>query len=99
MRVLVEYRFVVSLALSAVAGVGGLHAWPFPHENPILGLIEESHPMVYASFCYAYATVWFSTPFLLFNIVFSLAYIFTARSDRQTRSAPLPFVSRLRESR
>src|SRR4249919_1576735 len=76
MRVLVEYRFVVSLALSAVAGVGGLHAWPFPHENPILGLIEESRPVVYASFCYAYATVWFSTPFFLFNIVFSLAYIF-----------------------
>jgi hypothetical protein len=89
MRVLVEYRFVISLALSAVAGVGGLHAWPFPHENLVLGLIEVSRPMVYTSFCYAYATVWFSTPFFLFNIVFSLAYIFVARTDRQTRSAPL----------
>src|SRR5438067_10714797 len=90
MRALVEYRFVISLALSAVAGVGGLHAWPFPHENPILGLIEESRPMVYASLCYAYATVWFSTPFFLFNIVFSLAYIFLAPANRQQRSAPLP---------
>ena len=26
MHVLVEYRFVISLALSAVAGMGGLHA-------------------------------------------------------------------------
>src|SRR5262245_4058701 len=90
MRVVVEYRFVISLALSVVAGVGGLHAWPFPHENPLLGLIEVSRPMVYASFCYAYATTWFSTPFFLFNIVFSLAYIFVARPDRHTRSAPLP---------
>ena len=55
-----------------------------------LGLIEVSRPVVYASFCYACATVWFSTPFFLFNIVFSLAYIFMARPDRQTHSALLP---------
>jgi hypothetical protein len=90
MCLLVEYRFVISLALSVVVGVSGLQTWPFPHENPILGLIEATRPMVYASFCYAYATVWFSTPFFVFNIVFSLAYIFMARSDRQARSAPLP---------
>jgi hypothetical protein len=90
MRVVVEYRFVISLALSVVIGVSGLQTWPFPQENPLLGLIEVSRPMVYASFCYAYATVWFSTPFFLFNIVFSQTYIFMARSDRQTRSAPLP---------
>jgi hypothetical protein len=90
MRVVVEFRFVISLALSGVVGVSGLNIWPFPHENPILGLIAVSRPVVYASFCYAYATVWFSTPFFLFNIVFSLAYIFIARPDRQTRSAPLP---------
>jgi hypothetical protein len=90
MRVVVEYRFVISLALSVVVGVSGLQAWPFPHENPLLGLIAVSRPMVYASFCYAYATVWFSTPFFLFNIMFSLAYIFLAPSERQQRSAPLP---------
>src|SRR5262245_3860318 len=90
MRVVVEYRFVISLALSVVVGVSGLQTWPFPHENAILSRIEVSRPVVYASFCYAYATVWFSTPLFLFNIVFSLAYIFMARSDGQTRSAPLP---------
>ncbi len=90
MHVVVEYRFVISLALSVVVGVSGLETWPFPHENPILGLIQVSRPVVYATFCYAYATVWFSTPFVLFNIVFSLTYIFMARSDRQTRSAPSP---------
>ena len=82
MRALIEYRFVISLALSCVVGVAGLNAWPFPHENPILGLIQVSRPMVYASFCYAYATIWFSTPFFLFNIVFSVAYIFLAPANR-----------------
>ena len=90
MRVVVEYRFVISLALGFLVGVSGLQAWPFPHENPILGLIEVTRPMVYTSFCYAYATVWFSTPFFLFNIAFSLAYIFRAGSDHEARSAPLP---------
>ena len=90
MHVVVEHRFVISLALSVVVGVSRLQTWPFPHENAILGLIGMSRPAVYASFCYAYATVWFSSPFFLFNIVFSLTYIFTGRSDRQTRSAPLP---------
>jgi len=90
MRAVVEYRFVISLALSVVVGVSGLQTWPFQHENPLLGLIEVSRPMVYASLCYAYATVWFSTPFFLFNIVFSLAYIFLAPANRQQRSAPLP---------
>jgi hypothetical protein len=75
MHVVVEYRFVISLALSVVVGVSGLQTWPFPYETPILGLIAMSRPMVYASFCYAYATVWFSTPFFLFNIVLSLTYI------------------------
>jgi hypothetical protein len=89
MRVVVEYRFVISLALSVVVGVSGLQTRPFLDENPILGLIEATRPMVYASFYYAYATVWFSTPFFLFSILFSLACIFMARSGRQTRSAPL----------
>ena len=61
-----------------------------PEKRELLGLIAMSRPMVYASFCYAYDTVWFSTPFFLFNIVFSLTYIFLARTDRETRSAPLP---------
>jgi hypothetical protein len=90
MPALIEYRFVISLALSGVAGVSGLQTWPFPHENPILGLIEASRPNLYASLCYAYATVWFSSPFFLFNIVFSLAYIFLAPANRQQRAAPLP---------
>lgn len=32
MRRLIEYRFVLSLAASAVVGGLGLHAWPFPAE-------------------------------------------------------------------
>ena len=89
-RVFVEYRFVFSLALSAGVGVAGLHAWPFPQDNALLGLVAVSQPALYASFAYVYATVWFSTPFFALNVLFSLTYIFAARPNRAVRPAPLP---------
>ena len=67
MHRLIEYRFVVSFAASAVVGVLGLHAWPFPADNPILGLIAAEQPGVYAGFTYTYAVLWFSTPFFASN--------------------------------
>jgi hypothetical protein len=57
MRFLVEYRFVLSLALSAITGVIGLHAWPFPAQNVLLASVQARQPGLYASFAYAYATV------------------------------------------
>jgi hypothetical protein len=89
-RVLIEYRFVISLALAAIAGGAGLRAWPFPAGNPLLGLIAVQQPAIYAGFAYAYATAWFSTPFLLMNIVGSFVYIFVARADRRVIPAALP---------
>ena len=72
MRTLVEHRFLCSLALSAMVGGIGLHVYPFPAEHAILSLVRIERPTVYAGFIYAYATVWFSTPFFLFSIGFAL---------------------------
>lgn len=90
MRWLIEYRFVLSLAASAVAGVLGLHAWPFPTDNPILGLIAVEQPGVYAGFTYMYAVLWFSTPFFAATIGCSMIYIFVVRWDRPRTPQPLP---------
>lgn len=90
MRMLVEYRVVLSLAVSAVAGGVGLHIYPFPADNPILGLVGIERPVVYAGFTYTYATLWFTTPFLLSSIGLSLAYIFVARRERRPSYFPLP---------
>src|SRR5207248_3335290 len=56
----------------------------------LLGLIALKRPGVFAGFSYAYATAWFTTPFLLINVVASFAYIFMARAERTFRRAPLP---------
>ena len=87
---LIEYRFVISLALAAIVGGAGLHAWPFPTDHPLLGLIEVNRPAIYAGFAYAYTTAWFSTPFFLINVVFSFVYIFVARTDHRAKPAALP---------
>jgi prophage regulatory protein len=90
MRFVVEYRFVLSLAMSAMIGVTGLHAWPFPAANVFLALIQARQPALYAGFSYTYATLWFSTPFLMLSGGFSFLYIFVTRWDRPTTSQPLP---------
>jgi hypothetical protein len=93
MRVLIQLRFVISLALSAVVGVLGLHAWPFPIDDPILGLIHAVRPTIYAGFSYAYATVWFTTPLIAISVCLSSLYIFGTRWDRREASqalAPYP---------
>jgi hypothetical protein len=44
MHTLIAYRFVVSLALSVVMGVVGLHVRPFVADNLLLELIHARRP-------------------------------------------------------
>jgi hypothetical protein len=48
-RVVVEYRFVISLALAGIMGAAGLGVWPFPSDHPLLQLIAAHRPMIYLS--------------------------------------------------
>jgi hypothetical protein len=90
MNVLAEYRFVISLAGSAVVGSLGLHLWPFPITNTFLMLIATRRPDVHAAFTYTYATLWFSTPFFALSTVLSVIYIFVGRNARPQAAGALP---------
>ena len=90
MRELIEHRVVLSLACSLLVGSAGLHVWPFPVHDPLLQLVALERPSVYQGVVYAYNTLWFSTPFLLLNVVASVVYIFVARLDRPATPQPLP---------
>jgi hypothetical protein len=85
-----DYRFVISLGLSTIVGAVGLQLWPFPIENVFLGLIEVQRPSLHLALVYGYATLWFSTPFIVLNVAFSLVYIFAAQWDRETSHQALP---------
>ena len=90
MRALVEHRVVLSLACSLRVGAAGLHVWPFPAHDPLLQLVAHERPSLYQGVVYSYSTLWFSTPFLLLNVVASIVYIFVARLDRPATPQPLP---------
>ncbi len=90
MQNVMAYRFVLSLALSAVVGVVGLYLRPFPADNLLLALIAERRPTLYAELSYAYATLWFSTPFLGISGVCAWLYIFVIQTDRRRPQQPLP---------
>lgn len=98
-RVLIEYRFVISLALSAVIGTAGLHAWPFPLQNALLGLVAASRPALYASLAYGYATVWFSTPFFALNVLFLADVHLCNACGSANQFGAAPAVSTIGESR
>ena len=89
MRTLVDHRFMFSLTLSGIVGLIGLHLYPFPADHVILSLVRIERPIVYAGFTDTYAMLWFSTPFFLSSIAFSLLYIFVAPWDRKTTKHPL----------
>jgi hypothetical protein len=90
MRRLTEYRVVLSLAVSAVAGAVGLHVCPFPGDHVILALVRLERPLIYAGFAYTYAALWFSSAFFVASIGVSCLYIFVAREGRAALLAPLP---------
>jgi hypothetical protein len=90
MQSLLEYRIVLSLALSSVAGTTGLQAFPFPSDNLILALVHAQQPFVYAIFSYTYTALWFSSSFLMASVVFSLVFIFAGRRDRPPTYQALP---------
>jgi len=71
MRHLVECWLVVSLVLTALAGAIGLKVYRFPSANVFVALIHERQPSIYLGLSYIYATLWFSTSFLMLSGAFS----------------------------
>jgi hypothetical protein len=90
MRILLQRRVALCLAASTVIGAFGLHAWPFPADNPILDLVRLERPLLFAGLAYTYATVWFTSTFFLASIAASLMYVFVTRADTPESAVPLP---------
>ena len=80
---------MLSLGSSAIAGTLGLRAYPFPADHAVLALIHVVRPALYTAFRYVYATMWFSSAFLLARIGVSCITIFVGRGARMTAAAPL----------
>jgi len=90
LRTLLHGRAVLALLAAAVVGTWGLHAFPMLTDNPFLSLIAVRKPHVFSVLSYGYATMWFTTPYLLASMVTSLVTIVVFRTMPSVAFRPLP---------
>jgi len=89
-RPLVEHRLVLSFGLSTACGVLLGSMYPFEVQNPFLQLIALERPAIFHGLVWSYSLFLYSTPLLVFSILFSLAYIhfFEPRPGRVAGALP-----------
>jgi hypothetical protein len=89
-RHLVEHRFLLSLGLSVACGIVLESYFPVHEADPILRLMALERPTIYHALVWSYSLFLYSTPFLIFSVLFSLMYVHFYRADVQQSAGPLP---------
>jgi hypothetical protein len=74
-RPLVEYRLILSIGLSAACGIMLHSFYPVHDADPLLRLLALERPAIFQGLVWSYSLFLYTTPFLVFSILFSLAYI------------------------
>lgn len=88
---LLAWRHVLTLAATIVVGTAGLRAWPYPSDQVFLALLGRHQPDLARAFGYAYAALWFTTPWIALSMLSAVAAIFLGRAARAALvSGPLP---------
>jgi hypothetical protein len=87
---MVENRRSLSLVLAAACGLVLLSHWPFPENNALLQLVGLEKPWLFQAGKWAYTLLLFSTPYIGFSLLFSLAYIFVIRQNQPVILGKLP---------
>lgn len=87
---LIEYRTLLSLGLSVTCGIMLQSLCPIHTGDPILRLIELERPAIFHGLVWSYNVFLYSTPFLAFSILFSLAYVHLYAPERNQIAGPLP---------
>jgi len=90
LRVILDNRAVLALLIAAAIGTWGLHAFPVQPDNPFLALIAARRPHVFQVLTYGYATLWFTTPYVLASMFTSLVAIVVFRTVPSVAYGPLP---------
>jgi hypothetical protein len=74
-RPLVGYRVVLSVGLSTACGIVLQSLYPVHDADPLLRLLEFERPAIFHGLLWSYNLFLYSTPLLIFSVLFSLAYI------------------------
>ena len=87
---LIENRLLLSLGLSATSGIMLQSLYPIHAGDPMLQMIELERPVIFHSVVWSYNLFLYSTPFLVFSILFSLVYVHFYAPKQMEVSGPLP---------
>ena len=87
---LIEQRVLLSFGLAIAAGVVLRSEFAVPSHDPLLNLIAWERPAIYRGLVDSFEAFLFTTPFLIFSMLFSLAYVHFYRKDAEEVSGPLP---------
>lgn len=89
-RPLVEYRILLSLGLSAASGIVLNSLYPIDTANPLLRLIGLERPRIFQGLLWSHWLFLYTTPFLIFSMLFSLVYVHLYRSETEESAGALP---------
>jgi len=89
-RPLVEYRIALALGLSAACGIVLQSLYPVHEADPLLHLILLERPRIFYGVIESYNLFLYSTPFLVFSMLFSLVYVHLYRADMEQIAGALP---------
>ena len=90
LRTLLDTRTLLAMAVALAVGVWGLRTYPLPADNVFLALIALRRPDLHQGLQYAYATLWFTTPFFGASLLGSLFAIAMYRHAPRLTFRSLP---------
>jgi hypothetical protein len=98
-HLLIEFRVLLAVGLSAASGIVLQTLFPINQDNALLRLIALERPSLFQVLLGSYGLFMYSTPFMVFSILFSLAYIHLyAPKQEQIMSSLPPYPDPLRRT-
>lgn len=89
-RPLVEYRTLLAFGMSVACGIMLQSLYPVHDADPLLRLLALERPAIFHGLVWSYSLFLYSTPFLVFSILFSLAYVHFYAPEKNRAVGPLP---------
>src|SRR5438876_12028376 len=90
MQGVVASRGLVSVGLAAMVGLALISRLPFPDQNNLLQLVRLEAPSIFYGIKWTYLALLFTTPYVGFSLLLSLAYIFMGEESASGAGGKLP---------
>src|ERR1700720_2632141 len=90
MQRVLDTRHFLACLLAAATGMALYFQAPFPEANLFLRVMALRSAAAYLFFKYSYTVFLYTTPYIVFSIMFSGVYIFALKANRKIRAGRLP---------